>query len=154
MTILRLASALRGLTFERPSYDRAAATASGGAHDITKRGACAMRDRRRLYISVDTFDRVIIGDRVGTDPALGDEIIAAIGQGAPPPATDMLDHHGRLILAGLVDGHVHNASTIGWPGMEGAPRSAAAGGVTTCVDAPYDVPHPGTNACKLADKIG
>jgi allantoinase len=96
----------------------------------------------------------MIGDLVCTDRVLWDEIIAAIGQGAPPPATDTLDHRGRLILAGLVDGHMHTASAIGWPGIEGAPRSAAAGGVTTCFDMPYDVPHPVTDACKLADKIG
>ena len=96
----------------------------------------------------NTFDRVIIGDLVCTDRVLRDgyvavraEIIAAIGQGAPPPATDTLDHRGRLILPGLVDGHMHTASAIGWPGIEGATRSAAAGGVTTCVDMPYDVPH-------------
>jgi allantoinase len=109
----------------------------------------------------DAFDRVIIGDLVGTDRVLRDgyvavrgEIIAAIGQGAPPPAADTLDHRGRLILPGLVDGHMHTASAIGWPGIEGATRSAAAGGVTTCIDMPYDVPHPVTDAEKLADKIG
>jgi len=102
----------------------------------------------------NTFDRVIIGDLVCIDPVLRDGIIAAIGQGAPPPATNMLDHRGRLILAGLGDRHVHEASTIGWPGVGGAPRGAAAGGVTTSVDTPYDLPHPGTTACKLADKIG
>jgi allantoinase len=109
----------------------------------------------------DAFDRVIIGDLVGTDRVLRDgyvavrgEIIAAIGQGAPPPATETLDHRGRLILPGLVDGHMHTSSAIGWAGIEGATRSAAAGGVTTCVDMPYDVPHPVTDAAKLADKIG
>jgi allantoinase len=109
----------------------------------------------------DAFDRVIIGDLVGTDRVLRDgyvavrgEIIAAIGQGAPPPAAETLDHRGRLILPGLVDGHMHTASAIGWPGIEGATRSAAAGGVTTCIDMPYDVPHPVTDAEILADKIG
>ena len=107
------------------------------------------------------FERVILGDLVTTDRVLRDgyvavrgETIAAIGQGAPPPATETLDHRGRLILPGLVDGHMHTASAIGWPGIEGATRSAAAGGVTTCVDMPYDVPHPVTDAGKLADKIG
>jgi allantoinase len=107
------------------------------------------------------FHRVIIGDLVGTDRVLRDgyvavrgEIIAAIGQGAPPPATETLDHRGRLILPGLVDGHMHTSSAIGWAGIEGATRSAAAGGVTTCVDMPYDVPHPVTDGAKLADKIG
>jgi allantoinase len=106
------------------------------------------------------FDRLIIGDLVGTDRVLRDgyvavrgETIAAIGQGAAPPANETLDHRGRLVLPGLVDGHMHTSSAIGWPGIEGATRSAAAGGVTTCVDMPYDVPHPVTDAGKLADKI-
>ena len=80
----------------------------------------------------DAFDRVIIGDLVGTDRVLRDgyvavrgESIAAIGQGVPPPATETLDHRGRLILPGLVDGHMHTSSAIGWPGIEGATRSAA-----------------------------
>ena len=107
------------------------------------------------------FDCVIIGDVVSTDRVLCDgyvavrgETIAAIGQGAPPPSATVLDHHGKLILPGLVDGHMHTSSAIGWAGIEGATRSAAAGGVTTCVDMPYDVPHPVTDAAKLEDKIG
>jgi allantoinase len=101
----------------------------------------------------NTFDRVILGDLVGTDRVRRNEIIAAIRHGAPPSATDTLDHRGRLNLAGLVDGQMHIASAICWSGIEGAPWSAAAGGVTTCVDTPYDVPHPVTDACKFADKI-
>ena len=98
----------------------------------------------------NTFDRVIIGDLACTDGMLHDEIIAAIRQGTPPPATDTLDHRGRLILAGLVDAHMHTALAIAWPGIEGT----AAGGVATFVETPYDLPHPVTDACKLADKIG
>jgi allantoinase len=80
--------------------------------------------------------------------------IAAIGGGAPPPATDLHDHSGRMILPGLVDGHMHTSSAIGWEGIAGATRSAAAGGITTCVDMPYDVPHPVTDSEVLAAKIG
>ena len=83
---------------------------------------------------LSTFDRVIIGDLVGTDRVLRDgyvavrgEIIAAIGQGAPPPATDMLDHRGRLILPGLVGARMHTASAIGWTGIEGAPAQYRGG---------------------------
>ena len=107
------------------------------------------------------FDRVILGDVVTTDTilrrgyiAVRGETIAAIGQGEPPPAAEAVDHSGRLILPGLVDGHMHTSSALGWPGIEGATRSAAAGGVTTCCDMPYDVPLPVTDAAKLADKIG
>ncbi len=86
--------------------------------------------------------------------AITGERIDAIGQGNPPPATTLLDYGDKLVLPGLVDGHMHTSSAIGWPGIEGSTRSAAAGGVTTCVDMPYDVPQAVTDADILADKIG
>ncbi len=107
------------------------------------------------------FDVVFVGDVVAGETILRDgfiaargETIAAIGQGAPPAADRLLDFTGKLLLPGLVDGHMHTSSAIGWAGIEGATRSAAAGGVTTCCDMPYDVPHPVTDAAKLADKRG
>jgi allantoinase len=109
----------------------------------------------------DSFDRVFLGDIVTPAEIVRDgyvavrgETIAAIGQGAAPPARATEDHRGRLIFPGLVDGHMHTSSAIGWAGIEGATRSAAAGGVTTCVDMPYDVPQAVTSAAVLADKIG
>ncbi|MBX9700376.1 MAG: amidohydrolase family protein [Acetobacteraceae bacterium] len=107
------------------------------------------------------YDRVVLGDLVlpeevvaGGYVAIRGETIAAIGQGTPPPAAETLDHSGRLVLPGLVDGHMHTASSRGWPGIEGASRTAAAGGVTTCVDMPYDVPRPVTDAAIFREKIG
>ena len=107
------------------------------------------------------FDRVFLGDVVAAAGLIPDgyvairgDTIAAIGQGEPPPAVDTVDHRGKLILPGLVDGHMHTSSALGWPGIEGATRSAAAGGVTTCVDMPYDVPNAVTSAALLDDKIG
>lgn len=108
----------------------------------------------------EPFLRVFLGDIVTPERILRagwiatrGQTIAAIGQGAPPPAQEIHDHTGRLILPGLVDGHMHTSSAIGWPGIEGASRSAAAGGVTTCVDMPYDVPQAVTSADILAAKI-
>jgi allantoinase len=107
------------------------------------------------------YDRVIIGEVVTSDTiiphgyvAVRGETIAAIGEGLPPPASETVDHSGKLILPGLVDGHMHTSSSTGWPGIETATKCAAAGGVTTCVDMPYDVPVPVTDAAILADKIG
>ena len=107
------------------------------------------------------FDRVFLGDVVaaaglfrGGYVAVRGETVAAIGQGEPPPAAEIVDHRGKLILPGLVDGHMHTSSSMGWAGIEGATRSAAAGGVTTCVDMPYDVPNAVTSAALLEDKIG
>src|SRR3712207_1251753 len=106
------------------------------------------------------FDSVVLGDLVLPDTvlqggwvAVRGEAIAAIGQGAPPPAAKTADHSGLLVLPGLVDGHMHTSSSTGWPGIEGASMSAAAGGVTTCVDMPYDVPRPVTDAGILREKV-
>jgi allantoinase len=110
---------------------------------------------------MSSFDCVVLGTVVTASDIVADgyvairgETIAAIGQGPPPPAAQTLDYSDHFVLPGLVDGHMHTASAIGWPGIEGATRSAAAGGVTTCVDMPYDVPHAVTDAAVLADKIG
>ncbi len=106
------------------------------------------------------YDRVIRGDLVLPDGVLPDGwigvragAIAAIGTGTPPAAGAVADHRGMLVFPGLVDGHMHTSSSTGWPGIEGASRSAAAGGVTTCVDMPYDVPRPVTDAAILAEKV-
>ena len=106
-------------------------------------------------------DTLIRGTIVTTNDVLKDgwiavtgERIDAVGQGNAPPASTVLDYGANLVLPGLVDGHMHTSSAIGWPGIEGSTRSAAAGGVTTCVDMPYDVPQAVTDADVLADKIG
>jgi allantoinase len=109
----------------------------------------------------DVFDRVFLGDVVTASEiitngfvAIAGERIAAIGKGEPPPSHAVTDHRGKMIFPGLVDGHMHTSSAIGWPGIEGSTRSAAAGGVTTCVDMPYDVPQAVTDVDVLAEKIG
>jgi allantoinase len=106
------------------------------------------------------YDLVLLGDVVVPDRvvrggyvAVRGGTIAAIGEGVPPPATRMVDYRGRLMMPGLVDGHMHTSSSTGWPGIEGATRSAAAGGVTTVCDMPYDVPNPVTTAAIFADKV-
>lgn len=106
------------------------------------------------------YDRVLRGDLVLPDGILRDgyvavrgESIAAIGEGELPPARAIEDHSGRFILPGLVDGHMHTGSAIGWPGIEGATMSAAAGGVTTVCDMPYDVPRAVTDAAIFREKV-
>ena len=86
--------------------------------------------------------------------AVDGERITEVGTGTAPEAASVHDHTGRYVLPGLVDGHMHTSSAIGWAGIEGATRSAAAGGVTACVDMPYDVPQAVTAAAVLAEKIG
>jgi allantoinase len=107
------------------------------------------------YDLVITGD-IVLADRIipGGHVAVRGEVIAAIGQGAPPPAAKLARFDGKLVLPGLVDGHMHTSSSTGWPGIEGATLSAAAGGVTTVCDMPYDVPQPVTAPDIFQDKVG
>ncbi len=106
------------------------------------------------------YDLLLRGDLVLSDRVVADGYvgvrggrIAAIGEGEAPPAKAVADHRGRVVMPGLVDGHMHTSSSTGWPGIEGATMTAAAGGVTTVCDMPYDVPNPVTTAAIFADKV-
>ena len=96
-----------------------------------------------------TMDLVIKGDLV--TPAgvvengwagVVDGVIAATGSNEPPPARQTVDHAGKLVFPGVVDGQTHAGSIAGFDGLEDLTRSAAAGGVTTIVDMPFDEPDP------------
>jgi allantoinase len=107
-----------------------------------------------------TFDRILRGDIVTAEIVLADGFvgirggrIAAIGAGEPPAARAVSDHRGMLVFPGLVDGHMHTSSAMGWPGIEHATRTAAAGGVTTVCDMPYDVPKSVTDADIFREKV-
>lgn len=73
--------------------------------------------------------------------AVHDERIASIGLGAlAPRGREEVDYQDMLIFPGVVDTHVHTLSDPA-EGIATATASAAAGGVTTIVDMPYDVPE-------------
>ena len=74
--------------------------------------------------------------------AVSGGIIAAIGQGDAPEAGAVRDFGRNWILPGGVDAQTHAGSYWGLPGLEATTRSAAAGGVTTIVDMPFDTPQP------------
>ncbi|MGE7370091.1 dihydroorotase [Neorhizobium sp. NPDC001467] len=84
---------------------------------------------------------VVLPDRIvdGAYVAVHDGRIAQIGRGMPPSAKDrhMLGH-GALILPGAIDAQVHSLSQKDQEDFVWSTRSAAAGGVTTIVDMPYD----------------
>jgi len=66
-----------------------------------------------------------------------DGCIQSVGQ----PEPEGLDFGEALLLPGAVDVHVHTRSYAG-EGIERCTRAAAAGGVTTIVDMPYDAVGP------------
>jgi allantoinase len=92
-----------------------------------------------------TFDLVVRGRVVlpGREPsraalAVRDGSVAAVATADAPLATQReLDVGDALVLPGAVDVHVHTRSAA-QEGIGAATRAAAAGGVTTIVDMPYD----------------
>lgn len=91
------------------------------------------------------FDTVLTGNVILTDReisrgfvAIRDGQIAMIGEGNAPAAAEMHDFGNGIILPGAVDAQVHSLSQKGAEGFAHSTRAAAAGGVTTIVDMPYD----------------
>ena len=106
------------------------------------------------------FDTVIRGNLVLPDRvfnngclAISNGRIAAIGSGEGLTARDYLDATGCIVLPGIVDGQVHTGSQAGREGIGISTRAAAAGGITTIVDMPYDDPEPVTTADRFRHKI-
>ena len=91
------------------------------------------------------FDSVIRGRFVGEDgivecgfAAVRDGKIALLGSGNVPAARDVHDFGDAIVLPGVIDGQVHSRSQKDQEDFIWSTRSAAAGGVTTIVDMPYD----------------
>jgi allantoinase len=79
-------------------------------------------------------DRIIESGYV----AVRDGKIAAVGDGAAPAARERHELGEALILPGAIDAQVHSLSQKDQEDFIWSTRSAAAGGVTTIVDMPYD----------------
>src|ERR1700747_1971269 len=89
-------------------------------------------------------DRVFAGTVVLPDRVIdngyvlvGDGKVRAVGSGAAP-AGEKHGGGGFLVLPGAIDAQVHSRSQLGQEDFIWSTRSAAAGGVTTIVDMPYD----------------
>lgn len=91
------------------------------------------------------FDTVIQGRFVGEAgivergfAAVRNGKIALLGSGQVPAAKDVHDFGNAIVLPGVIDGQVHSRSQKDQEDFVWSTRSAAAGGVTTIVDMPYD----------------
>ena len=112
----------------------------------------------RPTVGAAKLDLVVAGmlalpDGRVVDGELGirDGHIVALADRGALSATDRLDAGSALVLPGVVDAHVHTRSEPA-EGLTRATTAAAAGGVTTIVDMPYDDPTPITNVAAFLQK--
>jgi allantoinase len=91
------------------------------------------------------FDLVVSGRLVLSDRIIDDGFVAAregkvvaIGTGKAPQAKERHDFGDSLVLPGGIDSQTHSRSQKDQEDFIWSTRSAAAGGITTIVDMPYD----------------
>ncbi|WP_053374904.1 dihydroorotase [Paenibacillus sp. FJAT-27812] len=87
------------------------------------------------------FGNIVLPEGVLYDSAIGIkdgriETIGRIGENGLP-AAKVIRAEGSFVLPGAVDAHVHCYSSVD-EGFHTASKSAAAGGVTTIIEMPYD----------------
>jgi allantoinase len=81
-----------------------------------------------------------------------DGTVLAVAAGEGPRSEDVADYGDCLVLPGAIDAQVHSRSQAGQEDFIWSTRSAAAGGVTTIVDMPYDDANLIATGEKLATK--
>lgn len=91
------------------------------------------------------FDLVLKGNVVSSDRVIEDGYIAVsggkialVGQGEAPLGRENASYDGCWLFPGVIDSQVHSRSQKGQEGFEQCTRAAAAGGVTTICDMPFD----------------
>ncbi|WP_342629902.1 dihydroorotase family protein [Nguyenibacter vanlangensis] len=84
--------------------------------------------------------------------AVADERIVQIGQGTSPACDNLVDYGDALLLPGGIDAQVHSRTQAGQEDFVWTTRAAAAGGVTTIMDMPYDDGFLVCNADRLMQK--
>lgn len=106
------------------------------------------------------FDVVVRGNIVESNHITTDGWVAVLngrinarGVGAAPGAREQVDARGMWVMPGVLDGQVHSGSQANQEGLGWASRAAAAGGVTTMVEMPYDDPEPVASRAQLDAKV-
>ncbi|MEP6819043.1 MAG: allantoinase AllB [bacterium] len=102
--------------------------------------------------------RVVLPDSIA--PAsihiVDDKIVAVGSYESVPEGCELVEaDEASLVMAGLVDSHVHinEPGRTQWEGFASATRAAAAGGVTTIVDMPLNSIPPTTTVAGLREKL-
>jgi len=106
------------------------------------------------------FDLVVTGRIVLTDRLIDDGYVAIrgglterVGSGPAPSSTERYDFGNAYVLPGAIDAQVHSRSQKDQEDFIWSTRSAAAGGVTTIVDMPYDAAFLVCNGDRVRQKV-
>ncbi|MBL0375445.1 dihydroorotase family protein [Rhizobium sp. KVB221] len=99
--------------------------------------------------------KLVLADRIVPSGfvAVRDGIVAIIGQGAMPGASESHDLGEALIMPGAIDAQVHSLSQKNQEDFIWSTRAAAAGGITTIVDMPYDEGNLVCSAASFKSKV-
>jgi len=108
----------------------------------------------------DGASTLIVGDVVLPDRIVRDggvlisaETIAGVHDAwRDVRADEVVDFSGCLVMPGIVDSHIHARSSE-LEGLTRATSGAAAGGVTTVIDMPFDKPEPVTDVERFERKV-
>mgnify|MGYP000386234030 CR=1 FL=1 len=98
---------------------------------------------------------IVTGDDVITNGYVGvlDGKITSVGDKFTGDAHRILDTKNQWVFPGIIDGQVHTGSQENREGISIGTKAAAAGGITTIVDMPYDSPIPVTTADLFNKKV-
>ncbi|MFC0211948.1 allantoinase AllB [Paenibacillus chartarius] len=99
---------------------------------------------------------VMPGEVAAADVGISSGKIAAIAERIIPQGTaEVIDAEGHLVMAGVVDMHVHfNEPNFGhWEGFASGSAALAAGGCTAYADMPLNGCPPTVNLAALQEKI-
>lgn len=110
--------------------------------------------RRAPLIDLAIKGNIVLPNRVLWDGVVGvsdGRIAAFYGETSTPECGEFIDAGGSYVLPGAIDAHVHCFSAP-QEGFVHTTRSAAAGGVTTVIDMPYDAGAPVMSAERLLEK--
>ena len=103
----------------------------------------------------DARGDLVLEERVVNDGSLAvadGKIAAILEAGEGPSPSPGCDYSGRFIMPGLVDTHVHAGSFVD-EDIASTTATAAASGVTTIMDMPYDREAPVMSAKRLREKV-
>ncbi len=98
---------------------------------------------------------LVLPERVLKDACVGvngGKIVGIYAAADAPEAEETVDASGKLVFPGMVDAHVHSYSNM-HEQFENSTAAAAAGGVTTIIEMPYDAVAPVSTPEVYEEKI-